>query len=527
MIVSLLLALVACAFCFICSLYFCYMLQLQSYQTDGYYRWLGGQNSSGMAYFVGLGILYTVAAYMITLNNSNTALTIGIVLMALFAGLGALLIVSLNRSNVRKMVYTARVKRLLATEILVLVLCAVVAMFGQVAVLGLLIIMTPVLIVVMNYLNKPIEKSINNKYLNEAKQRLEQRPQLIKIGITGSYGKTSTKFILGTILGEKYNVLVPPSSYNTPMGLTRVIREQLTDAHQVFLAEMGARHVGDIAELIDLVHPQYGILTSVGPQHLETFGDIETVADTKYELIEGLPEDGCAFFINDGAFVKQLYDKTQMNKRLYALADEHSEGDVSARDITSGPEGSTFTVQYKNGAFVAQTKMLGKHNVLNIIGCVAIALELGLSEEQIKAGIAKIEPVEHRLQLIPSNNGVTVIDDAFNANPEGTRAAMEVIKSFPGRKIVVTPGMVELGEEEDAQNYLFGERMAAAADLVFLVGPNHTKPIYEGLQSAGFDMEQVFVVNSLAEASAKMGPMLSLGDVVLFENDLPDNYNEA
>ena len=147
-----------------------------------------------------------------------------------------------------------------------------------------------------NLMVLPVEKTVQRWYLNDAACILAKRDDLIRIGITGSYGKTSCKFILGTILSEKYNVLVPPSSYNTPMGLTRVIREQLKRSHEVLLAEMGARHVGDIRELCDLAHPKYGLITSVGPQHLETFGSIENVAKTKYELIENLPQDGCAFF---------------------------------------------------------------------------------------------------------------------------------------------------------------------------------------------------------------------------------------
>ena len=151
---------------------------------------------------------------------------------------------------------------------------------------------------------------------------------------------------------------------------------------------------------------------------------------------------------------------------------------------------------------------------------------MGLNADQIRLGIRKVQPVEHRLQMLPKAGGITVIDDAFNANPSGVRAAMEVLKSFDGRKIVVTPGMVELGKHEEKENYEFGRVMAGAADIVFLVGPKHTRPIYDGLIEAGFGRNAISVFRSLSEASEALWKLARLGDVVIFENDLPDNYNE-
>ena len=512
-------------FCFFLSFSYMHMFQLEGYRAKGYLKWLMQYGFGSVLAVIGMAILYAFA-YMIRAVLGEIA---GWILLAVFAALGVLFICKFRVKDAKKpLVYTSRVKRMFCCEgILLLLLCYLGYLAGG-AILAILVALTPLYLIVANTFNAPIEALVRRHYLNDAKRKLQERPDLIKIGITGSYGKTSTKFILGTILSEKYSVLVPPSSYNTPMGLTRVIRENLTQEHEVFLAEMGAKHKGDIAELVELVHPSLGIITSVGPQHLETFGNIETIAQTKYELVAGLPEQGKAFFPNDGAICKQLYDQTQaVPKCLFALEGEQADWDIAAGDIVCGEGGSSFTIRDRQGnSFSAKTKLLGKHNILNILGCVAIARELGLNDAQIQAGIEKIEPVEHRLQLLPTNNGVTVIDDAFNANPAGTRVAMEVLSSFSGRKIVVTPGMVELGEAEEAENKAFGKNMAGVADFVFLVGPKHTRPIYDGLLETGFDIQRIFVSSSLAEASQEMGKMLKLGDVVLFENDLPDNYNE-
>ncbi len=395
------------------------------------------------------------------------------------------------------------------------------------AIFFLAVPLIPLLVLLASWIMLPVENGVRKWYLNDAQKKIDSMQDLIKIGITGSYGKTSTKFILGTLLSEKYKVLVPPSSYNTPMGLTRMIREQLDKTHEVFIAEMGARRTGEIKELCDLVHPQYGILTSVGKQHLETFKTLENITKTKYELIEALPKDGMAFFPSDNDICFELYMATRKPKVLYGLTDRGEPLYMTAADISVGPEGSSFELVCPDGKVTCTTRILGKHNIANILGCASIAHVLGLTLEEIASGISKLEPVEHRLQIIPTNNGITVIDDSFNSNPSGSKAALDVLASFNGRrKIVITPGMVELGEEENEQNMIFGSRMADVADYVILVGENHTRPIAEGLVKCGFDQNNIYVTDALNDATAHFASISKTGDVVLFENDLTDNYND-
>ena len=364
----------------------------------------------------------------------------------------------------------------------------------------------------------PMERAINASFFRDAQRRLDAQPGLIRIGITGSYGKTSTKFMLRTLLAERYNTFATPSSFNTPMGVTRAIREHLLPEHEVFIAEMGARHAGDIRELCRLVHPTIGLLTSVGPQHLETFGTVARVAATKYELIEALPTDGAAFFARDGGSCDALYARC-------TLAVKRRAGDsLRAEDIAVGPQGSSFTLVDAEGNRAAcQTRLLGAHNIQNLLLCCEVALYLGLTLEQLAAGIAKLEPVEHRLQLI-AGQGVTVIDDAFNSNPAGAHAALAVLRGFPGRHIVVTPGMVELGAEQDAHNEAFGREMAQSADVVMLIGRRQTQAIARGLLSAGFPPDNLHQLDSLDESTALLQRLSRPGDTVLYENDLPDNY---
>ena len=489
--------------------------QLESYQLPGYWRSI--RRNAKKALLPGLAMAACGVA----------GLRIGlpvVVRLALVAVLAWLLFVQAKKEKAKKpFVVTERVKRLIAmhaaTAFAVLLLVRAVLPHA-------LFYLTPAfeaaLIALAAVCAQPIEKHINQQFVNDAKKRLESNPNLIRIGITGSYGKTSTKFLLRDILSVRYNVLATPSSFNTTMGVTRVIREQLMPSHQVFIAEMGARHVGDIKELVDLVHPTIGLLTSVGPQHLDTFGTIERIKNTKYELIDGLPQNGTAILARDGAICEELYARCP-------LEEKYMPGDlVAAGDIEVGPWGTRFTItDTKTGESArCETRLLGEHSIANLLLCCTAARVLGMTLEEIALGVARCQPVEHRLQLLGGAGGVTIIDDAFNANPVGAQAALRVLQKFPGRRIIVTPGMVELGGEEAAFNRRFGEQMAKSVDVAFLVGRKHTQPIVDGLLEAGFPQENIHVVSSLDESTKVLHAMMKAGDVVLYENDLPDNYSE-
>ncbi len=374
---------------------------------------------------------------------------------------------------------------------------------------------------------KPIEKRINMGFYQQAQEKIKSRTDLTIVGITGSFGKTSTKFIVGTILEEKFKVLNTPESYNTPMGLSKVVNNQLTDEHNVFIAELGARNIGDIKEVSELVSPKIGIITSIGPTHIETFKNIDNIMKTKYELIEELPTDGVAIFNYDNEYIKKLADKTFKEKILYGLEDIENL-DLYAEDIEVSEFGSTFTVKDKEGNSIrCTTKLLGKHNIYNILAGVSVGKALGLSFDEIKRGIENIEPIPHRLNIINPGTGIIIIDDAFNSNPIGAKAALEVLSQFKeGRKIIVTPGMVELGSMEVEANTEFGTNIGKVCDYVILVGEKRTKPIYEGLMEVNYNKDNIFIVNTLDEATSYIQKIARPKDVVLFENDLPDNYSE-
>ena len=512
--------------------------QLESYQFPGYFRTVRRNLLKAIMPGVCMMILLMIAVTVIraVMNEAGqTVLSAASVSVIMTAG-GIIVGYIFSEKHVKKkFVITSRVKRLYAVSFAVLtVMLLVVSRFmskegGNNHTAAAVILIFPALLPLWTafcgLLAWPVEKLISELYFRDAQKILRSRPDLIRIGITGSWGKTSVKFILGTILEQKYHTLITPASYNTPMGVTKVIRSKLEPGHRVFIAEMGARHVGDIKEMCRLVHPQTGIITSVGPQHLDTFKTVERVAQTKYELIQSLPEDGEAFFSDDGGICRELYERTEIKKHLTGL--DSGLNEVWAENICYTPEGSAFRICRKNEEAYCTTRLLGELNIRNILLCAAVAFSLGMTMEQVVRGIARLTPVEHRLQLIRHPGGLNVIDDAFNSNIRGAEQAFRVIREFPERRIIVTPGMVELGSQEYDMNRKFGTLMADCCDYAVLIGKKRSEAIAEGLRDKGFPEKAIIIVSTLEEATGVLKGIARSGDTVLFENDLPDNYTEA
>ena len=470
-------------------------------------------------------------------------------MLALWVLLQAFQIIKRPRTTIKKeLVYTPRVLRLIASLKVVIGTEALLILWlffpkpgaspdwlaaeitGGAWLFSLLqfsTLLAPLNVWLANGLILPLEEHIKSGYFKEARTIVKEHPQLKIIGITGSYGKTSTKYILNQIMATSHPTLMTPESYNTPMGVCKVIRGDLKNFHQFFIVEMGARKTGDIAELCRLTPPKMGILTAIGPQHLESFGSQEAITATKGELLQALPSEGVAVINQDNPHCRKLAQGLKCKCLRYGLGPGNDK-DVWGQNISSGPRGTAFTLHTAEGEEVnLHTRLLGEHNVYNILAAGCAALYWGVPLNNIARAVARLQAVPHRLQLLTGEGGISIIDDAFNANPAGAREALKVLKSFPsGRKFLITPGMVELGEEEFEQNKQFGQLAAQACDFVILVGPQRTVPIARGLKETGFPEDRLVVVNDLNSARRTMGKLIQAGDVVLFENDLPDNYNE-
>ena len=314
-----------------------------------------------------------------------------------------------------------------------------------------------------------------------------------------------------------------PGSYNTTLGVIRTIREYLKPYNQVFIVEMGAKQKGDIKEICDLVHPSMGIVTAVGEQHLESFKSIENVQSTKFELVDALPADGLAVVNDDFEYVANRVVNNVECQRYAVNATENAS--YTAKDIVYDETGTSFTVVGNGRELSLHTRLVGECNISNLIAAVIIALRLDVPEEKIRYAVEKIEQVEHRLNLKRTAGGVTIIDDAFNSNPTGSHMAMDVLARFNrGQRIVITPGMIELGEKQYELNESLGRKIAQCADVAIIVGEYNREALLAGVVEGGMSKEQIKPVASFKEAQQVLATIVKAGDTVLYENDLPDTF---
>ncbi len=495
------------------------MFQQNSYRNERYFKWLG-KNYASIDRVVELAALVAIAIIWFTGINKWWLLLPSLMQLLLT-------IKTLTRKSKVKLKFTSRAKRLYFTSLAIIVIGVVANVIYTGMMGGLLTtaangVLTCIILPIANIILKPVERRINNWYINDAKRILKEHPGLIIVGITGSYGKTSTKHFLETILSQKYNVLMTPGSFNTTMGVVRTIREYLKPTHEVFICEMGAKQIGDIKEICDLVHPKYGILTSVAEQHLDTFKNIENVRKTKFELIDSLPQDGCAFLNADYEIIKNTnHGKTA---EYYSTTDKTANYYVDMQELAYSQDGTDFSVIVNGNTIKMRTPLLGDYNISNILACVACACKLGLTTEQIAFGVHKLRPVEHRMEIKRNAAGVVIIDDAFNSNPKGAKMALETLAGFPGQRFVITPGIIELGDKQYFYNEQLGEQIADNVDFAVLVGAKQTAPIYDGLIKKSFPTDKIYVAQNLNDAATWAFSRTNPGDVVLFENDLPDLF---
>jgi len=497
-----------------------HMLQLNSYRNERYIRWLGRNPAR----------LWQVKDALPLLALPALAAGYETAGLAVWTAAHLLLALTDRRpAEKKKLVYTSRVKRLLVGIALITAapLAAVaLSATGLLAVLSAAYLLPFSLVLAGNILLRPVEKAVEGYYIRDAKARLRAMKGLTVVGLTGSYGKTSTKNVLAKILAAKFNVLMTPESYNTTMGVVRTIRELLRPTHEVFVVEMGAMQPGDIRELCTIATPTHAVLTAIGEQHLETFKHLDNIKRTKYEIVEAVPAGGTVYLNYDDENVRSLPRDVGKRHVYYGMLSDAV--DYYGYNIRFDAGGTTFTVRTpdgREGSFA--TKLRGRHNISNILAGIAVASELGVDLATMARAVRDLRPVEHRLSIVRHANDVTVLDDAFNSNPVGARMALEVLGEFAGnKKILVTPGMVELGPRQYELNRAFGEQAAAVCDYVILVGKRQTAPIRDGLAAKGYPPERLFVAGNLTEAIGHMQTVVAAGDVVLFENDLPDTYNE-
>ena len=505
------------------------MLQ-QNWYNDGnrYLKWINNNSKFIFVWFDYLYLFIVILGYFI--NNQLLSITITIYYLILTY----LLFKKYKHEQVKKpLVFTGRIKRMCVT-IFILYLIPILTIFLTFNqdlvfiyyfIVGSLIYFNYYIVYLANIINKPVEKLVYLYYKNKANRKLKSLNKMEVIAVTGSYGKTSTKNIISDILNVKYIAFPTPQNFNTNYGLIRTINEYIDKYNDYFVAELGAFRRGDIKSRASIVKPKYGILTKIGTAHLDTFGSIENTTKTKFELIESLPSDGIAFLNIDDELQVNYHLKNKVKVVWYGLS---VEADVYASDIKYSSDGMSFKVHFKNDkkSYDFTTKLLGESNVYNILAGIAVGKELGLSIAELQRGVLQIKPIEHRLQ-IKKYGQITYIDDAYNSNPVGSKMALDVLKLMPGKKVIITPGMIEMGNKQYEVNYNFGKYIADSVDLAILVGIEQTKPIQKGLLDSKFDKDKLLMLNDVKEAiNIAKNYFPNKETYILLENDLPDIFNE-
>jgi UDP-N-acetylmuramoyl-tripeptide--D-alanyl-D-alanine ligase len=513
-----------------------HLFQLEHYEGARLTLWL--RRRGELLAWRELGVVALLFAAAVAASSSGSGWLCGALLL-LVTPLGALGVGDWRRPAVKPLVFTGRAKRLFAAALAPPALLAIAAIALAIAglttttlavllALGVLLLAgTPWTLLIANFALGPVQSAINRRYVQRARRSLHEWGPLV-VGITGSYGKTTTKFCVGAVLAADRATLLTPESYNSFLGVIRTINEHLQARHRAFVVEMGMFRRGDVAELCELVHPTVGVITAIGPMHLERLGSIEQIAAAKGELLDALPPDGHFVTNADDPRCLELAARATVPVTLFGI-DAHVQ--VLARDIRLA-DGRTHFDLHLDGPdsppIAVSAGLLGRHNVSNLLAAAAVGRVLDIDPARIAEGLSRVDAPAHRLQPIHNRRaGIVVIDDAYNSNPDGAASALEVLREHPAtRRLLVTPGMVELGELEAQLNRRFGEHAGDVCDLVILVGPARTAPIREGLAASGIDPANVRVVRDITEATALLGRLTRAGDVVLFENDLPDTYAE-
>ena len=492
------------------SLKFMQILQLSSYRASGIFAWLKRTKFDyGVRFFALAFFCFTAMfVYVMCFNKAGGYAYIGFAFFVMLCLYFALAVERESKKTPLK--FTHRIIRLIIADFIINTGISFIAIWflQNTLLMYSLIGVTPLLTVftlcAAHYVVLPIEKLIGRRFIVNAAKKLNESSPIV-IGITGSYGKTTTKNVLAQMLSAKYKVFASPSSYNTPMGLSKCINEKY-NGEQVFIAEMGARYKGDIEYLCKIFKPRYAMLTSIGNQHLETFKTKENIIKEKTAILKGVE-----FAVANGDCA-EVVSNVEGRAKLCG-----SVGDATYSDVKASILGTDFVLHLDGQSVEIHTRLVGEHVPVTVTMCALMAYKLGVSLEDIQKMSEKLPFVEHRLEVLNSGS-IIILDDSYNSNPKGAANALNILSTYEGTKVIITPGFVELGADSDKCLRELGAEIARVCDYVFLLGPNAEK-ILSGMG----DFENVEIVESLADAMGKLkGVMPPMA--VLFENDLPDNY---
>lgn len=383
-------------------------------------------------------------------------------------------------------------------------------------------VFSPFFLIFANVLFSPLEAYSRNKLIKSAQNKQRKLKDLKTVAIVGSFAKTSTKNMLYTLLWKDFYTVKTPKSYNTAVSIARSFLRDVKETTQIYIVEMDAYHPGEIKQLCQILKPDLGVITAIGAQHLERFGSMEKLAKTQFELADTLPKDGILFLNADDEWTNALYPAYDGIKQVFFGMNEGR--DVQATDIKVLSNTTEFALRLKNEKIKIILPLTGEHHALNFASAAAMAYHLGLPLKQIQERASLILPTEHRLEVKKAGH-LTIIDNSYNTNPTAARSSLKLLKETKGsEKIVITPGLVELGEQSEVENKLLGKEIAEVVDMAIIVGEYAKDAIRSGLKEAEFPSEKTHFVKSTARALDMVYKNAKKDAVILIENDLPDQY---
>ena len=386
-------------------------------------------------------------------------------------------------------------------------------------------------------LTAPLERRLAERFVHDAADRLARVAPTV-VAVTGSYGKTSTKNHIRHLVEGSRSVVATPASFNNRAGLARAVNEHLADGTDIFVAEMGTYGPGEIAALCRWCPPAVSVITAVGPVHLERFGSEDAILAAKSEIVAGVPD---AVLCVDDPRLAALADRLAASgTRVVRCSATDRSADVAVvrsddGDGSGGRELAAHVVVVDSVEVAGPLVLPAGVQPANLACAVAVARVLGISSADVAPRLATLPAVDHRLAATRGQGGFDILDDTYNSNPAGASAALAALAATPARRrAVVTPGMVELGDRQTAENRAFGQAAAGAADLVVVVGRTNRRALMAGARAGGARPvgarrdgaggPTVRWVADRPSAVALVREELGPGDAVLYENDLPDHY---
>ncbi|MBI2042605.1 MAG: UDP-N-acetylmuramoyl-tripeptide--D-alanyl-D-alanine ligase [Candidatus Nealsonbacteria bacterium] len=382
-------------------------------------------------------------------------------------------------------------------------------------------IFVPVIASLLVLAFQPIAVAMREQALKQATRRIAEAENLLAIGVTGSYGKTSVKEFLAEILSKKYKVLKTEEHQNSEVGIANCITNKLEKRHEIFVAEMGAYNEGGIKLLTSIVKPKIGILTGINEQHMATFGSLRKTIKTKFELIEALPEDGLAILNYDDENIRkekiENYNSKIKNVKFYSMTSKNA--DIWAENINADTKSLSFNIRAKDGDEADfRLNLLGAHNVLNVLGAAACAKYLGMSLDEISKACADIDPRRSGMQLKNGVNNLNILDSTYSSNPTGIISHLDYLKLWPGKKIIVMPCLIELGSASNEVHARIGRKIAEVCDLAIVTTKEHFRDIKDG---ASIKPIEVVFMEKPEEIIEKIKDFTNAEDIVLLESRVP------